>query len=195
MGSAIIFSAHGSKFLQHAVYCAEQARYNITGTDIIIHTTDTVHSGREGVFDRVIYQQNIWKKTFTYRIHGMLKALQYYNKLIYVDNDVIILDQKFTNILDVLETHDVAVAHAKHRHSPGDIAYSIIPECYPEFNCGVIGYTRNSKSMLENWLSIYNNDVYKHPAHHRREMHDQGAFREAVYNSGLKVCTLPEHYN
>ena len=195
MSNAILFSAFGEKFVKHAIHCSRFAKSNTNDVDVVLHTTDRLYKNVECLFDRVIYKHNIWRKTFTYRIYGMIDILKYYEKIIYVDNDVIILSNDFTNIYQVLDNHDVAVTHAKHRHSEGDLAYSMIPECYPEFNCGVIGYTRNSLNMLKDWVDIYNSNIYKHPMHHRGEMHDQGAFREVVYKSGLRVCTLPERYN
>lgn len=71
-----------------------------------------------------------------------------------------------------------------------DYALPDVPDAFPEFNTGVIGF-RNTPAVqrfFEQWDAIYTARPAPYPT-------DQYSFRLAVFHSGLRHTVLPPEYN
>lgn len=113
-----------------------------------------------------------------------------YDESIYLDSDIYVADD-ITDLFRLLETFDVAAAHAPHRREQETAESGEPPECFPEYNSGVVVYKQNSavEAFLETWRAEYEqdmaDDVYR----------NQPSFRRALFKSDLKLATLPPEYN
>jgi hypothetical protein len=101
-----------------------------------------------------------------------------------------------------LERFDLAAAHAPYRAQ-----YQIreVPDCFPEFNTGVLLFRKSEQTglLFERWVQIYSEDGEKPltwlfpggASLYRHAIPNQPAFRRALYESGLRIATLPPEYN
>jgi hypothetical protein len=109
--------------------------------------------------------------------------------------DTYALKEQVAELPKVLEKFDIAAAHAKNRintyfNGRQNTSIPEIPVCFPELNCDLILY-RNSaavKTLIKQWAEVYLADMFSHT-------HDQGTFRFLLYNSDLRVATLPPEWN
>ncbi len=138
--------------------------------------------------------------SFVDKINGLLSFRSQHG--IFLDTDTFVCGD-LTNIFDLLQQFDIAVAHASWRFSPrvkdGTVVEpsfrnAPIPDSFPDFNTGVIAF-RNTPAVndvFKNWYAIYNRqcrDPLGQPAN------DQPAFTEAIWNSTLRVYVLPPEFN
>jgi len=106
-----------------------------------------------------------------------------------MDSDTTVA-QDITGVFDVLERFDIAAIHAMHRN--GDRATEFwkkeIPNAYPHFNGGIILYRNTPKvlQLLQNWSVAFAE---------MGSQHDQSTLRELLWDSDLRVATLPPEYN
>ena len=111
------------------------------------------------------------------------------SNLLYLDSDTYFLSPA-SELFDLLENWDLAAAHAPGRSTAPTV--SKIPDCFPEFNIGVI-VMNNSPIVRSLWQKTYSNllsrpDVYGN--------NDQAPFREALWHDrSIRVTTLPPEYN
>jgi hypothetical protein len=92
---------------------------------------------------------------------------------------------RFDIVASINETRDTAVEG--HKFNTTDID---VPESFPEYQCGVIGFCHNPKvmSLFDDWQSRYKRYRDKY-------ILDQPFFREAIYHSDIDLGTLPTEYN
>ena len=106
--------------------------------------------------------------------------------------DTFALKPAVSDLPKLLEKFDIAAAHAPVRINT-ELNNSTIPEIpvsFPELNCDIILYknTEEVRALLKEWGEVYLADKFSHP-------HDQGTFRYLVYNSNLRLATLPPEWN
>jgi hypothetical protein len=109
-----------------------------------------------------------------------------YERTLFVDADTVFV-RSVADVFETLERFDVAAAHAAFRYReviPG------IPPSFPEYNCGVLAFRRSAATsrLVAAWRTHYLADR----AHWD---HDQQAFRKALWESELRIATLPPEYN
>lgn len=106
-------------------------------------------------------------------------------------SDTYAVSNKVNSIFELLEHFDIAVAHAPFRIVRMPDSEPIpVPDSFPEFNCDVIAYRKNARILrfIEQWQTLYREDKFGHP-------HDQGTFRYLLYDSDLRIATLPPEFN
>jgi lipopolysaccharide biosynthesis glycosyltransferase len=126
--------------------------------------------------------------SFIDKIYGFLNPPYDFN--IYMDTDTAVIDD-ISELFVLLQRFDLAASHgvgAKGRRFNGK-AVEGIPECFAEYNTGVVCFRRNNKTheVFEKWLNLY--------AGESGDIHDQIAFRKATYQSDLSLYVLPPEYN
>jgi len=111
-----------------------------------------------------------------------------FDRTVYLDTDIY-ADDSVYDLFEVLDQFDVALAHSQTREAwpvPG------IPETFPEYNSGVMAYkpTENFQDFLSWW-----NDIYFSEKSQEKTMRNQPSLRKALYESELRIATLPPEYN
>jgi hypothetical protein len=118
-----------------------------------------------------------------------------FERTVQLDSDTYCLEA-FPELFDLLDRFDLAAAHDTGRYSQrldpltGEYVFiraEGIPDCFPEFNSGVVAFRRTPQVLkaFEHWLNDCREST--HPQ-------DQPSFRKVIYNSDLRVATLPSEY-
>lgn len=106
-----------------------------------------------------------------------------YSRNLYLDCDV--MAEAPADIFGLLERFDIAVAHAPRRLSRWSRDLKI-PESFPDFNVGLFLYRAGLDDFFTRWLRNYRECP---------QPHDQTSFRKTVWETGVRVATLPPEYN
>jgi hypothetical protein len=126
-----------------------------------------------------------------------------YDRTLFLDSDTYVCGD-LTPLLALMDVFDLAAAHA-----PARAIYEVegVPDSFPEFNTGVILFRRSPgvQRVLSSWAELFARDLERLrrdelrwlcPGDRRwHTLNDQGAFRGALYRSGVRVATLPPEYN
>jgi len=131
----------------------------------------------------------IEKPTFSFADKVQYMRMSPFGKTIFFDSDTFLLH----NVLDLyllLSRVDIAAPIA-----PIDEEICGVPDCFPEFNTGIIAYNKNSEvnSLLLEWERNYMMQHQNAPVNDVPP--DQLAFRESVYKSNIRFSYLPLEYN
>lgn len=209
MKKAIIYSAHGEKYLKESINFANETRKSITDeTSLILHTSTCTDLSflNNSPFDTVITEEMdevFIKNKYGFKIQGMIHACENldFDQFLFLDTDARLMKPDALEIFELLDQFDIAVAHAPMRHvffhspklrdassHPKNEVCPNIPLCFPEFNTGVILFKKTCDLLFKKWQELYLTNFVKHP-------HDQGAFRRAIYFSSLRIATLAPEYN
>ncbi len=135
-------------------------------------------------FDEVHVLSDSWSRS---RIDAM--RLSRFDRTLMLDCDVVILAD-ISDIFQVLDRFDIALAHDQERNSLNaqNPWRTPLPNAFPQFNGGVIAVRRNGKilEMLGKWAEA----VRDHATGR-----DQQVLREVLWESDLRIATLPPEYN
>jgi hypothetical protein len=114
-----------------------------------------------------------------------------YDKTVYLDTDIFVTED-FTDIFSLLDKFDIAATEDPTRTGTGAVPNygADIPESFPEYNTGVVAYNSNKKvnKHFVQWQEEYTEHREAHP-------HDQPSFWKLLYESDLRIGTLPREYN
>jgi hypothetical protein len=114
------------------------------------------------------------------------------DRVMYLGSDTYALKPEAGSLFRLLDGFDIAAAHAPLRINTliGNSPLPQVPPCFPEFNCDLVLWRRHEGTieLLRRWEQLYMSHELGHP-------HDQGPFRLLVYESNLRVATLPPEYN
>ncbi|MCP9890283.1 hypothetical protein KBY57_04290 [Cyanobium sp. Aljojuca 7D2] len=112
-----------------------------------------------------------------------------FTRTLYLDADTrLVADVR--DVFALLDRFDIALAHAHARNRPATQAVwrQVLPDAFPQFNSGVIAWRRNpaTQALLKAW-----------PHHYRQAgfRKDQVTLRELLWQSDLRIATLPPEYN
>jgi hypothetical protein len=115
-----------------------------------------------------------------------------YDHTLYLGSDTLAVRPEVASVFRLLETFDVAAAHAPVRinTSFGNSPIPEVPPSYPEFNGDVVLFrkTPGVEKAFREWHDLYLADRFGHP-------HDQGTLRYVLFYSSLRIATLPPEYN
>jgi Nucleotide-diphospho-sugar transferase len=136
------------------------------------------------VFDRIHRLPDPW---FRSKIDGLMASR--FQRTLYMDADMLALAD-FRDVFELLERFDVALAHDWFRNSPLHHTFwrKPLPAAFPQFNGGLIAIRRTpaTTAFLEAWkAAVRSTDTGR----------DQISLRELLWESELRIATLPEEYN
>ncbi len=108
---------------------------------------------------------------------------------LYLDSDTLVTAD-VRGAFRLLERFDLALCHAHWRNNPSFSAAwkTELPAAFPQFNSGVILYRRSPQvlALLEDWRREYRLAGFQE---------DQRTLRELLWDSDLRIATLPPEYN
>ena len=197
MSTGIIFIAYGKKYVEEAIFSAKSAKKHNPQYPITLFTDASVS---DPVFNKV---KIIEKDKIHIRCKVDIIYQSPYEKTLFLDTDTMV-NYPFQEMFTILDKFDISLAHdfARKRtlkdksKAPGGYGfathpdYQNIPYAFPEYNTGVILFQKNKKTQkfFQNWAKTYHKMEKLTP-------YDQPSFRITLWNSDLRVHTLPLEYN
>jgi len=182
MDTGVLYLATGSQFVREARHSADSVRNVMPDIPIAIATDTDIDP--KNSFDRVITLENP-EYGFVDQIDALRRTP--FNRTLCLDTDIY-MDNSASGVFDLLEEFDIAAAH---NHDRNAFDVSGVTECFPEYNTGVIAYrnTNQFQQFLENWLDNY------WSLKQDGNTQNQPSFRKTLYESDLRIATLPPEYN
>lgn len=180
LGRGFLFAATGRFFFDSARIAAETVRRHNPGVPIDLFTD--VDAPAEG-FDRIVRIEDPWHRS---KIDAMLASR--FERTLFLDADVFVVAD-VRDVFDLLERFDVALAQDQEQNS--DHARSVwrreMPATFPQYNSGVFAYRRTDPvlQLLSDWRAIVREGGGR----------DQPSLRELLWDSDLRIATLPPEYN
>ena len=176
----VFYIATGDQFLAEAELSAKSVHDAMPEVPIAI-ATDT---SPDFDFDHVIQVEDP-DYSFTDQIANLHRSP--FDRTLHLDTDIY-MDANAEELFDVLDQFDIAVAHNHNRSvydPPG------VPDSFPEYNTGVVAYTNDDdlREFTRAWQSTYD-DLFD-----GGNPQNQPSFRKALYESDLRIATLPPEYN
>lgn len=179
----VIFAATGDRHVRLVQRAAESLRRIHSHLEIDLFTDS---AGRDigAPFSRVVELEDVW---FRSKIDAM--RLTRFEHTIYLDADVIVIAD-IEDVFDLLDRFDIAAAHDQEANSAHGtkIWREELPACFPQFNSGVLVYRAVPAvlDLIREWGEVVRTEEHKR---------DQPALRELLWQSDLRINTLPAEYN
>ena len=178
----VVFVATGKPaYIALAERAAASVRASCPGLAVDLYT-DTERD--LPVFDRVHLLPDPW-------FRSKIDALQAsrFARTLYMDADMLSLAD-FRDVFDVLDRFDVALVHDWFRNSALHHTFwrKPLPPAFPQFNGGLLAVKRSpgTEAFLADWkAAVKATDTGR----------DQISLRELLWDSDLRIATLPEEYN
>ncbi len=198
----VVYIATGKNCVDEVLISAASLKKHMPDLSVTLFSDIDVKSK---YFDNVIKIKEP-KYSFEDKVRYISKSP--YDLTLFLDNDTYICDD-VSGLFDLLDRFDIAAAHVP---SIGDLVKNI-PESFTSFNNGVVAFKKSSKTKLffSNWLKLYLRDKkrshinavdlkiieksFQKKLHKKKGIRSQASFKEALYNSNLRIATLTRIYN
>jgi hypothetical protein len=112
-----------------------------------------------------------------------------FDKTLYLDVDLFVIAD-IRDVFEVLDRFDMAMAHDPISNGVRCHTFwcKVLPNAFPQFNGGVVAFRHSPKveDLLKNWSAAVRENNFNR---------DQPVLRELVWNSELRITTLPPEYN
>lgn len=172
----VIYIATGEKFINEACESVASLKAKMPNIPVTIFANKDIKNSN---FDQVIV---IEKPDYNHVDKIKYMYASPYDYTLFIDTDTYI-SADFSEIFTLLDKFEMGVAHA-----PLNIRGFVngVPESFQQLNTGVILYKKSPQveKFFAKWL-----ELYKPPNA------DQPTFRQALYNSQLRIVTLAPEYN
>lgn len=183
----VVYIATGDQFVEEAKISADSVKAVMPDVSITLFTDQEANAE---IFDNII-QINGPRHDFGDQVYYIDQTP--YKRTIFLDSDSY-LDESIEDVFDVLDEFDIAASQDTRNYSSTRIDFEDIeriPDCFSEYNSGVVAFRKNSatQDFFEIWKEAYEEVV------DRGQIHNQAAFRYALYHSDTRIATLPREYN
>jgi hypothetical protein len=125
----------------------------------------------------------------------ILMGLCPFERFLYLDTDTNVIDD-ISEVLELLRRFDFAGHQLFEGH---DCPLPGIPDAFPEFNGGVLGFRRSPAlgDFFARWLARYDSyyALNRDGHYHYSNSSDQKSLRQTVYESDLRIAVLGPEYN
>lgn len=176
-----LYIATGEHYIRESILSARSLRTQMPDANIALAAD--MSPSEADVFDRIIRIKN---PEYSFRDQIRYMERSPYERTIVIDTDIY-FDGAVHEVFDLLDRFDIAVAH---NQNPGSYDVPGVPDAFPEYNSGVIGYRTES---ISEFLSAWD-EYYQYIIDDDRPR-NQPSFRKALYESDLRLATLPREYN
>ncbi|HRO11160.1 putative nucleotide-diphospho-sugar transferase [Amaricoccus sp.] len=181
MRDGVLFVATGAGYRELAARAAASVARVSPGLPIDLFTDAPF---ADPAFAEVHLLEKVW---FRSRIDAMARTR--FERTLHLDADVLAVAD-LRDVFELLDRFDVALAHDQRRNSPAANAVwrRPLPGAFPQFNGGVIAYRRTPEvlAFLAAWAEALRASGLKR---------DQPVLRELLWESDLRIATLPPEYN
>jgi hypothetical protein len=183
----VVYIATGNQFVEEAKISADSVKTVMPDVPITLFTEQEIESE---IFDDIISIDSP-RHDFGDQVYHLDRTP--YERTIFLDSDIY-LDSSIEDVFEVLDKFDIAASQDARNYSSTRInldKVEKIPDCFSEYNSGVVGFRKNSaiQEFFEIWKKAYEEVV------DRGQIHNQAAFRYALYHSDTRIATLPREYN
>lgn len=181
--------------MTEAIFSARSVARHMPELPILLFTDQDC---REAVFHRVV---KIDIDRYDRRIHMRAFMESPFQETIALDTDTMVC-APFPEIFRLLERVDVAAAPSPNVQPK--FRRDGAPSCFPMYNAGFLLVRRSEATtrFLDRWLGLYLEDVvqgmklYPPTSRIKRNLvHCQPSLRQALYESPVRIATLPLEYN
>ena len=187
MNKGIVYMATGDRYIEEAIISVTSLKQHLPDISVTIFSDRAIG---HPAFDCEVLLDNP-KYNWSDKIARMYTSP--YEYTLFLDTDTYICAD-FSEIFSLLDNFDLGAVHAPYRES-----YHLeLSEGFPEMNTGVILFKKSPqvKQFFDNWTTTYQKHVEDLQATDRRKAFPtQPAFRQALYESQLRIATLPAEYN
>ena len=183
--SGVVFVATGARYIACAEAAAQSVRHHMPDVPIALFTNATqLGVNVSDVFNQVIELESVHHRS---KVDCLMNSP--FERTLFLDADIRVLED-VSDLFDVLERFDIAMAQAHARNRPATRAVwnQELPDAFPQFNTGVLVVRRNAQTqtLFQNWSESYKAAGFRK---------DQVTLRELLWNSDLRLATLPPEYN
>lgn len=182
-----VYIATGDQFVEEAKISAKSVKTLMPDVPITLFTDQEIDTE---LFDDVTL---IDKPRYDFGDQVFHLDQTPYERTIFLDSDIY-LDEGIYDVFDVLDEFDIAAGQDTRNYSSKRVDFKgvdRIPDCFSEYNSGVVAFRMNSttRDFFEIWKEAYEEVI------DRGQIHNQAAFRYALYHSDARIATLPQEYN
>jgi len=186
--AGVAFVATSRRYVDEARAAAAQLRKTNPQVPVCLVTDQA----SEPVFwDELVLVSN---PAFGFR-DKILMGLCPFERFLYLDTDASVIDD-ISGVLELLKRFDFVGHQLFEGH---DCPLPGIPDAFPEFNGGVLGFRRSPAlgDFFADWLARF--DAYyalnKDGNYHYSNASDQKSLRQTVYESTMRIAVLGPEYN
>jgi hypothetical protein len=186
--AGVVYVATSVRYVDEAREAAAQLRRSNPQVPVCL-VTDQPHG--DVFWDELVLVSN---PAFGFR-DKILMGLCPFERFLYLDTDTCVIDD-ISGVLELLRRFDFAGHQLFEGH---DCPLPGIPDAFPEFNGGVLGFRRSPAlgDFFARWLARY--DAYyalnRDGHYHYSNSSDQKSLRQTVYESDLRIAVLGPEYN
>ncbi len=186
--AGVVYVATSRRYVEEAGEAAATLRRTNPGVPVCLVTD--LPSG-PAFWDELVIVEN---PAFGFR-DKILMGLCPFERFLYLDTDTSVIGD-ISDVLDLLNRFDFAGHQLFEGH---DCPLPGIPDAFPEFNGGVLGFRRSPAlgDFFARWLARY--DAYyalnREGQYHYSNSSDQKSLRQTLYESGIRVAVLGPEYN
>lgn len=184
----ILYLAAGDRtFLGETMVSARSARRAMPAVHITLVSDVASVGGSTSPFDHVSLCPTPQNRLefFRFRIDTLCDSP--YDLTLHLDGDTYVV-RDVRDLFGLLGRFDIAIAHDTHRLS---LKIDEVPDGFPEFNAGVIVYrTRALCTIRDRWVELYDR-----LSESETGAYDQASLRQALWESDLRIATLPPEFN
>nr|WP_319947642.1 hypothetical protein [uncultured Shimia sp.] len=182
MTRGFLFAATGPDYTSLAQQAAATVATHHPDIDIDLFTDQDCDFP---VFSQI---HKLTQNTTRPRFEALLRSR--FSKTICLDSDLFVL-ASIADVFDVLDRFDIALAHDQRLNISGHTLVrhtKPIPAAFPQYNSGVIGLKKSAQTdaFLTHWKTAFEQSPLKI---------DQPILRETLFDSDLRIATLPPQYN
>lgn len=176
-----VLAASGRKYATAAEAAARSLRQSNPGFAVDLFTDEAVD---ETLFSQVHRLERSWfRPKFEALIHSR------FDRTIYLDVDLVVLGD-LSDVFAILDRFDIAATQATNRNQGFAMqSWRIpIPNAFPQINGGMIGVRKGPETdafLRDCQRAMIDHDLKR----------DQPVFRELLFESALRLATLPPEYN
>jgi hypothetical protein len=198
MERGAVYVAVGDRYRQEAADSAKSLKAQMPGLPVALFTDEEGDASALGPFDVVAEMDEVAGNRLD-KIRHLDRAP--FERALFLDTDTYVC-APLDDVFALLDRFDIALAHAArrtHEHYP---PLPGVPDAFPEFNSGVIAF-RNAPgagAAFAAWADLYVRALGSAWYRRHREtrpftLQDQHHLRKALYESDLRIATLPPEYN
>lgn len=180
----VMYVATGKRYVDEAIQSVRSLQKKMPNIPTVLFT-DKPDLVEEGIFT---YKRILENPIYTQgdKITPMID--QPFEKTIFIDSDTYIAES-FEDVFEILGKYDLAITHEAGRqknHVPE------CPECFCEFNSGVIAFVRSKAitQVMTMWKKGYLEQL-----ENTGNKSDQGVLRKVLYHSDINLFVLTPEYN